>query len=226
MIRSAPVSTWYSATVRCPSCTHGFEARFVRGANAARAPELRAAALDGTLNRPPCPACGARADTDAELVYADPIRGDWISVARRDALARWREVEATALAAFRTSLETAVGDAVAMVHVRVVFDLDELRERLAIWDAQLDDGVIECVKLQCLREQPMLRGPTERIRFVRMVDDALAMKIVDAGVPDRIRATFEVPRRVADTIAAEPEWRARLPALFEHGFVSIDRYLR
>ncbi|MEJ7598357.1 MAG: CpXC domain-containing protein [Kofleriaceae bacterium] len=191
-----------------------------------RAPELRVAALAGTLNRPACPACGRHGDTDATLVYADPHRGDWISVAPRDDLARWEAIEQSALAAFRTSLETAVASAVSMKHIRVVFDLDELRERLAIWDAGLDDGIVECAKLQCLREQPTLRGGYERIRFVDVVDETMRMRVVEAGRPDRVRTSFEVPRRIVDGIAADPEWRTRLPALFQHGFVSVDRYLR
>jgi hypothetical protein len=79
---------------------------------------------------------------------------------------------------------------------------------------------------------PAIRGCShhriahERIRFVDVVEGTLRMRIVEAGRPDRVRASFEVPRAIADGIAADPEWRTRLPALFEHGFVSIDRYLR
>lgn len=177
---------------------------------------------DGTLRT----AAEPREDSTTSSRF-DRARGHWISLACRDELARWRDVEATALAAFRTSLETAVADAFAATHVRVVFDLDELRERLAIWDAGLDDGVVECVKLDGLREQPAIRGPDDRIRFVRVTPDgSLAFAIVEAGAPERIRGGFEVRRAVVDRIAADPAWQAQLPALFAPGFVSIDRYLR
>ena len=220
------MSTWYSAVVRCPACEHTFEGRFVRGANAARAPELREAALAGTLNRPPCPACGRAHAMDATLVYADPPRGHWISVARRGELAEWATIERAAVAAFQTSLETAVAEAFAGARVRVVFDLDELRERLAIWDAGLDDGVLECVKLSCLRERPELRGPGERIRVARIAAAAITMHVLDGATPELVRGGFEIPCALVEQVAGDPAWRAQFPELFGAGFVSIDRYLR
>jgi len=198
----------------------------VRGANAERAPELRVAALAGTLNRLPCPACGQVHAMDAPLVYADPPRGHWISVATRGELAGWAAVERTAVTAFQTSLETAVADAFAGARVRVVFDLDELRERLAIWDAGLDDGVIECVKLSCLRERPDIRGPGERIRVVRIAAATVTMHVLDGATPELVRGGFEIPRAVVDSVAGDADWRAQFPELFGAGFVSIDRYLR
>lgn len=197
----------------------------MRGANATRSPALREAALAGTLQRPACPACGRRHATDAPFVYADPDHNDWISVATPADLPRWRDVEREAVAAVRTSLATSVADAFAAARVRVVFDADELRERLAIWDAGLDDSVVECVKLRCLREQPSIRDSGERIR-VASIADRLVMQVIDGAVPERVRAEFRVARTVVDEVAADPEWRARFPALFEPGFVSIDRYLR
>jgi hypothetical protein len=158
-------------------------------------------------------------------VYADPARGDWIAVARRDELADWSNVERAALAGFHTTLETAVADVFAAIHIRVVFDLDELRERLAIWDAKLDDGVIECVKLQCLRERPALRGSHDRIRVTRIAaDGALSITVLDeTGNP---RAQFEVAAEAVDRVATSAVWREQFPELFAPGFVSIDRYLR
>ena len=144
----------------------------MRGANAARTPELRDAAIAGTLNRPPCPACGKAHAASATLVYADPPRGHWISVALLDELARWGEIESAALVAFQTGLASTGANTPGAARVRIVFDLDELRERLVIWDAGLDDSVIECVKLLCLREQPDLRGPRERIRLMRVTTTA------------------------------------------------------
>jgi CpXC protein len=196
----------------------------LRGANAMRAPELRVAALANTLNRPACPQCGGRADTDASMVYADPGRGDWILVARHEELARWQEIEQTALATFRASLDTVAE--IPMQHVRVVFDLDELRERLAIWDAGLDDAFIECAKLSALGERPTLRGANERLRFARATADTLEMRVVRDGRPDATQATFSLSRTVLHTVEHDKTWRLRFPALFDHGFVSVDRYLR
>lgn len=216
------MSTWYSATVRCPACTHDFEGRFLRGANASRAPELRALALSNGLNRAACPRCGRVHELDAEVVYTDPGRGHWISVARRSDLDRWAAVEQSAMTAFRTGLETTAAVRFADARMRVVFDLDELRERLAIWEAGLDDAVVECVKLDCLRECPTMRGPRDRLRVVRI--EPFTMHVLDAQ--GAIRAELGVAAGAVDRVAADAEWRTRFPDLFTSGFVSIDRYLR
>lgn len=188
-----------------------------------RAPALRTAALDGTLNRPACPACGRRHVADAELVYADPERGHWVSVSRPRDLARWSDIERAALAAFRTTLETAAADAFVATHIRVVFGLDELRERLAIWAHGFDDGVIECVKLECLRDKPLLREGANRIRVVRF-QPSLTIAVVDES--GAIRGELAVTPEVVERIAADGAWGSRFPELFASGFVSIDRYLQ
>jgi CpXC protein len=212
------MSTWYGCMLQCP-CGHAFDARLVRGANVMRSGALREAALTGTLNTPTCPACGVARPADASVVYADFARGHWIAVARESALANWGQIERAAVDAFRSCLDTIVARDLPAMHVRVVFDLDELRERLVIWDAGLDDAVVECAKLSCLAEDPALRGPEGRIRVTGVAGDgALAMR--------SDRGTWTVPRTVIDAIAVDESWRLRFPALFEPGFVSIDRYLR
>ncbi len=131
------------------------------------------------------------------------------------------------MTALGTGLETAVAFAFQSAQLRVVFDLDELRERLEIWDVGLDDGVVECVKLRCLRDQPAMRGPGERIRVARITTEGdLAMRVIDGAAPEHTRAEVHVPHAVVDEVAADATWRARFPDLFTGGFVSIDRYLR
>jgi hypothetical protein len=220
------VSTWYSAEVSCPACGHRFEARFLRGANATRAPALRDAALAGTLNRVACPACGRVHAADATLVYADPPRGHWVTVAPAHELASWAALEHSCLVSLRTTLETSVATSFASAMVRLVFDVDELREKLAIWDAGLDDGVVECVKLSCLRERPGIRGPGARLRVTAIDAAGLEMAAIAAERPGDRAAAWRVPRAVVADVAADLRWREQLPALFAPGFVSIDRYLR
>jgi hypothetical protein len=52
------------------------------------------------------------------------------------------------------------------------------------------------------------------------------MRVMPDGHADVTRATFSVPRTIVSTLASDEAWRARFPALFDHGFVSVDRYLR
>jgi hypothetical protein len=189
-----------------------------------RAPALREAAMNGTLNRPVCPSCGRQHETDAELVYVDPQRGHWVSVARREDLARWADVERATLAACQSTLQTATAEAFFVAtHIRVVFDLDELRERLEIWDAGFDDGVIEFIKLECLREQPTVRESGDRIRVARL-KPALVLRVIDRS--GAARSELEVSQETVETAKSDAPLGVRFPELFAPGFVSIDRYLR
>lgn len=209
------MSTWFSSEVSCPSCGRVFSGRFVRGANVARSPELGVAARTGMLNRCSCPSCGAMHAGAAPLLYADTARGQWVAVAPRARLATWREVEKELLVAMQH---------LSSPQVRVVFDLDELRERLTIWDAGLDDSVVECVKMRCLAEAPTIRASGERLR-VRAVCEARSLSVVVLTPAGAQTASFEVPGAVVDDVASDRTWVDRFPELFDVGFVSIDRYL-
>jgi hypothetical protein len=221
------VSTWYAAELACGRCRRPFEVQLLRGANATRANAVREAALAGTLNRVTCPACNAPSIADAALVYSDPDRNQWISVAKLDDLTRWAEIETSVVAAFQTALETSVAATFASAtRMRVVFGVDELRERLVIWNAGLDDGVVECVKLRCLRERPLLHANGSRIRVASIDQEGLSMRSAAAEAPEQAFAEWRVRRDLVDAVANEPEWRVRFPELFASGFVSIDRYLR
>jgi hypothetical protein len=218
------VSTWVEESLRCPACAHGFVARVVRGAHVTRAPQLRDAALRGALGVIDCPACARGFAAPGDLVYTDFDRGHWIHVAPAEALARWPAVERDALDAFDRALRDTsplAAPLAARFRVRIVFDSDELRERLACWDAGVDDALVECVKLRCLRERPDVRRPDERLRLYGVADDG-ALSLGTTG-----GARWTVPRAARDAIAADAAaWQLEFPALFGHGFVSCDRYLR
>jgi hypothetical protein len=154
------VSTWFAEQLAC-TCGHEFTARLARGIHASRVPQVREQILRNELHVITCPACGAIADIHRDLTYADFDRFHWVRVARPDELDAWAALEAASLAQFTRIVASGaplVAELAERFRVRIVFDLDELRERLILWDAGLDDAVIECVKLRCLRERPGKRA--------------------------------------------------------------------
>jgi len=160
---------------------------------------------------------------DVEMIYTDLERGHWIYVGRPAELPDWRSVEATALGLFETALASSpTAAALPHTHVRVVFDTGELRERLVAWEAGVDDAILECVKLHCLRERPDVRAPGERIRIAALVDGAITL--VAGPTPATPRCSWVVPRAHVEAVATDPRWRTELPELFRSGFVSFDRY--
>lgn len=223
------MSTWFSEDLVCAGCGHRFAARMARGIHATRVPHVRAQILRGELHVIACPACGASSDVDHDIAYTDFDRHQWVRVARPADLVAWPRVEADALAQFDRVMAggaALVAQLADRFRVRVVFDLDELRERLAIWDAGLDDGIVECVKLVCVRERPDLATHAHRIRVRAIAEGALEMASVPAVDPKRDRARWTVPASVVTATAADAaRWRTEFPELFANGFVSIDRYL-
>lgn len=224
------MSTWYQQELACGECHHVFAATFARGLHVRRIPEVRAQILAGELHHIRCPACHGIVDAHRELAYTDFAQHHWVQVSTPGAVAEWAAVEREALATFDRYM---VGGPPAVAHlartfqVRVVFDLDELREKLALWDAGLDDALVEIAKLVCLRERTEIAGPGRCLRIRRISDEEIAVAVVARPQPRVDLARFAIPRTLLATIAGERSaWEARMPELFQRGFVALDRYLR
>jgi hypothetical protein len=205
-------------------------AKLARGVHATRAPEVRAQILAGALHRVPCASCGATIDVQRDFVFTDFKRGDWVRIATPMSLARWSAVEQETVAQFdrvMTFGAPVVAELAGRFRIRVVFDVDELRERFLIWDAGLDDAVVECAKLSCVHERPDLarRGHRLRVRTVEASGD-LVVACVPAERPSADVARWTVPAHVVTQVRTErAAWQARNPELFDRAFVSLDRYL-
>jgi hypothetical protein len=224
------MSVWYAQDLVCGACHHAFSTTLARGIHARRVPEVRAQIVAGELHHIRCPACNAIVDAHRDLAYTDFARHQWVHVSTPASLADWAAVERYALDTFDRYMvggPPAIAELARAFCVRVVFDLDELREKLTIWDAELDDALVECTKLVCLREQPSIAGPARRIRLRAVEPTQLAMAAVDREHPRVDVARWTVPRAILDEVSRNRvEWQARTPALFDRGFVSLDRYLR
>jgi hypothetical protein len=220
------MSTWSQEAVPCPGCGAAVAAAIVRGVAGGRAAGLRAAALDGSLHRPRCPRCDVVIAIEEPFLYTDLGRGEWVMVAPTPAWTAWRDAEALALATFARATAAAprLAAAAAGCRVRLVFGVDELREKLTIWDAGGDDARYECAKLAVLRREPGLRRPGERLRWDQVATDPLVLVAVRPGAPTPVRGGWDVPRRVIAELDLDA-WRPAFPELFGRGFVSIDRWL-
>lgn len=224
------MSVWYAQELVCNACHHAFATTLARGIHARRVPEVREQILAGELHHVRCPACNAIVDAHRDLAYTDFARHHWVHVSTPDQLADWGATETYALSMFDRYMvggPPAVAALANAFRVRVVFDLDELREKLAIWDAEVDDALIECAKLLCLRERPSIAAADRRIRVRALNESELAFAAVDLRHPRVDIARWTMPReRLKEIERDRSTWIARMPALFDRGFVSLDRYLR
>src|SRR5437879_9048961 len=74
------MSMFQTMTVNCPECGTAVDFKAVISVNADRRSDLRAAIIDGSFQRQPCPKCGKDFRLDPELTYVDVGRGQWIAV--------------------------------------------------------------------------------------------------------------------------------------------------
>lgn len=172
------MSVLHPRIVRC-ACGAEFPARVADTVNGGRSPVLRRMILEGTLHRAACPRCKHEVTVESSFSYVDLARGAFYHVHPRGARHRWREASALldgATAEFPCGM--LAPDARTL---RVVFGMDELREKLVAQDLEIDDVAVELLKVLLLYDHPFLRkrprlrltldgATTDAYRFVASSD--------------------------------------------------------
>lgn len=119
--------------ITCPACKATSTARVHRSVNVTTDPELKEQLLAGRLFTFACPSCGrASRVVHPELVYHDVGRGYLLQM---DALGKFDPAALKGLAGALPPV------------TRVVRDSNALLEKVKVFDAELDDRVIEVLKL-------------------------------------------------------------------------------
>jgi hypothetical protein len=119
-----------------------------------RLPGARRDILDGTFQVFTCPSCGQATAVESSLVYTDLARGQYVAVESAAGLS-WQAAELRHQAVFEECFVNAPSIARELgrtIQKRVVFGFRALREKLLLWDAALDDYVVEAVKGDLARE--------------------------------------------------------------------------
>jgi hypothetical protein len=224
------MSMFRTMTVTCPQCGTAIDFKVVISVNADRRPDLRAAILNGSFQRQPCPKCGKPFRLDPEMTYIDAHRGQWIAAYPVAKLGQWKELEDQARASFDQAYgERAPAAARQMgagMKPRITFGWSALREKLVAADHQLDDVTLELVKLALVRtsKSTPLSNDTE-LRFLDVDEDKLVMAWIHPQTEQIVEA-LKVPRKLYDDIAAdEPGWRALREELSAGPFVDMNRLL-
>lgn len=129
------MSTEMSKDVACPECGAAVRTEMWPGIRAESDPQLRARALDETLFDWKCPRCGCKARFLYPCLYHDKSRGFMVYLAPNGSGAEFQPVD--------------VGERfpqLAGVKKRVVASPAELKEKILIFEAGLDDCAVELVK--------------------------------------------------------------------------------
>lgn len=224
------MSLFYAVTIPCPQCRTGVAFSCAASLNAVARPDLRDAVLDGTYQTETCPACGTGFRCDPELSYMDTARGQWIMATAPEHEELWQDFEAGARSIFEenfgpTAPATArrIGAGLA---VRVVFGWPALREKLLARDNDLDDAVLEAVKVALLRQgETAAMTDDNALRLIGMETDRLVLAWF-APNDDSPAEELRVPRGLYDAIADNrQDWGDVLAAVSSGPFVDCHRLL-
>jgi hypothetical protein len=224
------MSMFRTTTVNCPECGTGVAFKAVLSVNADRRPDLRAAVLDGSFQRAPCPACGKPFRLDPEFTYIDVGRGQWIAAYPAVKLGHWKELEGQARATFDQAYGAHAPPVVrkrgAGMKPRIAFGWAGLREKLVAADHRLDDVTLELAKLAILRNSETSPVSSETdLRLIDVEGEVLVMAWIRAA-NEAIVEKLRVPRALCDDIAADPAgWQALRDDLSAGLFVDMNRLL-
>lgn len=129
------MSTQTSKEVSCPHCGAAVKTPMWPGINAKENPELRGRVLDETLFDWECPECGYRARLMYPCLYHDPDRGFMVYAVPNGSGREFQPVDVA------EKFPQLVG-----LKKRVVPTLAQLKEKVLIFEAGLDDIAVELVK--------------------------------------------------------------------------------
>lgn len=199
------MAIYHPTLITCP-CGDTFSANLARSINAGRTPAIREKIMRGEFHRVSCPKCGARNAVESPFFYTDLSRHAVYQVrARNERYNFRRDSDRLTAAADAVPADLASSDP---RQLRVVYGLDELREKLIAQDAGLDDRMVELLKVFALHEHPFLMQQPRLLMHLTGVD-AASLDFVAYHHHGKEQFKVSLPRAVSDDIVArDQEMRA------------------
>ncbi len=208
------MSTFVPSTIVC-RCGEHYVVEVANGLHISARPDIRAQILAGTFHRFDCPNCGTITQIDSLLSYTDFPARHWFTIAPSTGLPWRNRYLVIARQGFESTMERNAPELVIgwgrEMTRRLIFGLAALREKLVIFDAKLDDRVIELLKIQLIRDLRDTFSPDDYFHVVEVTDGEL---VFEKTHPDGIIRTAPVPRALYDDLAREPT----LDAIIDHAF--------
>lgn len=209
----------------CPTCQAEVVVPIRSTLNQARDVLARRLVLERRLHREPCPGCGKGLTVETEFLYVDLARGHWVCVLPYTDRPHLVAAEAAAQSAWRQAFRDrktppAVRAWGEQAPPRLVFGLDELREKVLAAEHGLDDGVLEVLK-----EELMIRDAawtTVDALLLEAVRDDGTLLLCAPGEPER--RILVHPDIYAELARHRDSLVARRPALFERPWRNLQRY--
>jgi hypothetical protein len=173
------MSSHSTRTITCPKCQQPGPFVMHQSVNVTLDPESKAKLLSGELTRFTCASCRHRASVNHTLLYHDMAQGLMIYLVPGDDVTRDKFLEQLGPIPFLDPAKT---------RTRLVIEPDSLKDKIFIFDAGLDDRLIEVTKLVLKVQHEQLRET--RLYFDRIEGD----KLIFASVSDRGVQTLGISR--------------------------------
>lgn len=222
------MSLFVQMNLTCPSCKAVFTCKAVGSVNADRRADLRDEILENRFQIISCSECEHEFRLEPDFNYLDAGRHQWIAALPARQLRDHMEIAAEKQAVFETSYGSQAPSAAQSIgktlKTRLVFGWPAMREKLILEELGFDDILMEVAKLDLLRILPSapLREGVE-LRLTGANDEFLDFIWVEASSEEVLNG-FQVPRRLYDEIAANPEPWVPVRAMLAAGmFVDMQK---
>ena len=190
------MGVYYAYEVICAVCEGRYSANLVNSVNVTRFPALKTKLLQRTLNRARCRHCGNISIIEKPFFYSDFKRKQFIAVYPRKERHFYRRASEQTRDVFSPFAALKYGDPKKS---RVVFGLEELREKVVAADHEIDDHVLELLKLYVIREHPFLID-RKRMRITLNALDTEKVEFYCTFDLDRDYFIVNVPRAFLGTL--------------------------
>jgi CpXC protein len=197
--------------IRC-ACGTDIACTLADSINVVRFPESRQKILNGTLHRVKCSSCARNVTVEKSFYYTDLSRNTLLRVAPRQDRHHWKSASELLNKAFEKIPTTILSRKKPLL--RVVFGLDELREKLIAQDEAIDDRSVELIKALILHEHPfLLQRPRLRLALDRV--SSTHCDFMAGHEHSQKKYRISMPRHAADKLLNAPS-KAKLWAGASH----------
>ncbi|MEL6345473.1 MAG: CpXC domain-containing protein [Myxococcota bacterium] len=222
------MSTFVNLELTCNHCHGRFQVEAAQSLQIRRFPEYREQILDGVFNHFRCPHCERLAVVEPRLLYTDFERFHWLVAWPGHAL-RYRAALGEKMAAsfhknMVVSCPPLVRSWAPRFTRRMVFGLPQLREKLLIFDHELDDRLIEALKLRILQSGRWGKlSIHSSLLFEGMEGVGLRFRYTGPQGPDRMAVSLRFTvnaYRYTELAERRPHLEQQMPELF--GGLTVD----
>jgi hypothetical protein len=196
------MAIYYPYNVQC-SCGNIITLKLARTVNAGRSPEIKQQIIDGEFHKCSCTACGVIVTVEKEFSYVDFTTKTFIKIKPRQEKYFWKQASKELLSEVEKIPEGLVDK--KDMHIRVVFGLAELRDKIIASDYYLDDRLLEILKVLLIYDHPVL---TDKPRLKISVDKINVNSIsfnAAYELDNKKRYRLSIPRWVIDPFIIDPE---------------------